>query len=72
MSEGEFRLRELEEDGMIKRRVSTDVFPVRSEYSLTPMGAGLVDVLRGMREWAIKWKVKNVHCDSATCAECEI
>ena len=66
------RLRELEKDGLIKRRISTDSFPVKSEYSLTPMGSDLVEVIRGMRGWAIKWNVKNAHCESASCAECDI
>ncbi len=66
------RLRELENDGLIKKRVHAETFPVKSEYSLTPMGSDLVTVIRGMREWAIKWNVKNAFCENASCAECEI
>jgi DNA-binding HxlR family transcriptional regulator len=66
------RLRELEKDGLIKRRVEAQSFPISSEYSLTDMGKGLVSVIRDMRQWAIKWNVKNSYCESASCDECDI
>jgi DNA-binding HxlR family transcriptional regulator len=44
------QLRELEADGIVKRRVYREV-PPRVEYSLTPMGRGLMPILEELRDW---------------------
>jgi DNA-binding HxlR family transcriptional regulator len=66
------RLRELEKQRLLKRRLEAETFPVKSEYILTPMGRDLVGVIREMRQWAIKWKIGNSHCEVASCEECDI
>ena len=64
------RLRELEEEGIVTRRVDASSFPVRSEYTLTESGLELVDVIRGIKGWALKWKVENIACGSQDCRVC--
>jgi DNA-binding HxlR family transcriptional regulator len=44
-------LRELERDGLITRRAFATV-PVTVEYSLTPLGASLCEVIETLRTWA--------------------
>ena len=44
-------LRNLEEDGMIKRKVFPEI-PPRVEYSLTPLGQGLLEQVRLLGDWA--------------------
>lgn len=44
-------LRGLERDGVVRRRVYPTV-PPKVEYSLTPLGRGLTDVITGIRTWA--------------------
>ncbi len=44
-------LRDLERLGLVSRRVFAEV-PPRVEYSLTPLGRSLVQVLDDIREWA--------------------
>lgn len=44
-------LRALERDGLVRRRVYAEV-PPRVEYSLTPLGASLAEVVAAVRVWA--------------------
>ena len=64
------RLREVEEEGIVTRRVDASSFPVRSEYTLTESGLELVDVIRGIKGWALKWKIENIACGSQDCRVC--
>ncbi|WP_456272002.1 winged helix-turn-helix transcriptional regulator [Bacillus sp. AK031] len=48
------RLKELEEEGIIKRVVFNEK-PVRIEYCLTEMGKELKPVLEEVQIWAAKW-----------------
>lgn len=43
-------LRELESDGVIKRKVFAEV-PPRVEYSLTKKGKSLLPIINNMRKW---------------------
>lgn len=45
------RLRDLERDGMVERRVYASI-PPRVEYTLTPMGESLITVANTVRLWA--------------------
>lgn len=49
------QLRELEEDGVIHRRVYPEV-PPKVEYSLTPFGQSLQPILLLMREWGEEYR----------------
>jgi len=48
------RLKELEREGIIARRVIPST-PVRIEYSLTPKGRELEQVVRALQAWADRW-----------------
>ena len=45
------KLRELERDGIIVRKIFASV-PPRVDYSLTPFGSTLIDLLDAVRVWA--------------------
>jgi DNA-binding HxlR family transcriptional regulator len=64
------RLRELEAEGIVTRRVDASSFPVKSEYTLTESGLELVDVIRGIKHWALKWKIDNIPCGGQDCKVC--
>lgn len=49
------RLRELEEAGLIERRVE-DGKPVHVSYSLTEKGRGLIPAVRAVESWATDWR----------------
>lgn len=48
------RLKELEEEGIVKRRVFAEV-PVRVEYELTDKGRALQPVYEQISRWAQRW-----------------
>lgn len=51
-------LKELEETGIMERRVILDR-PVAVEYRLTGMGEDLFDAIRGLERWANRWVLKE-------------
>lgn len=64
------RLKELSNQGLIKKRVDSSSFPIRCEYSLTKSGQEFIGVIKGMKVWALKWKYKNEECKSTDCKKC--
>jgi DNA-binding HxlR family transcriptional regulator len=48
------RLKELESEGIIERRVHPET-PVRIEYVLTPKGEELRQIVEAVQTWADKW-----------------
>lgn len=45
------QLRELEEDGIVARKVISDKIPINVEYSLTEKGKGIIPILALMEQW---------------------
>jgi DNA-binding HxlR family transcriptional regulator len=50
--------------------VDSSSFPVRSEYSLTDSGLEIIDIVKDMKRWALKWKITNIECGGQDCREC--
>ena len=48
------QLKELESSGIVVRKVFAEV-PVRVEYSLTEIGVSLLDPIKSLYEWAVKY-----------------
>jgi DNA-binding HxlR family transcriptional regulator len=64
------RLKELEEEGLVEKSFDGSSFPVRSEYSLTESGLEIVEIVKEMKRWALKWKITNIECSCQDCSEC--
>jgi len=64
------RLKELEAEGVVTKKIDATTFPVRSEYTLTSSGLELVDIIRGIKMWALKWKIENLPCGKQDCSAC--
>ena len=45
------QLKQLEEDGVIKRKVYTSKPPLKVEYSLTEFGSTLIPILQAIADW---------------------
>ncbi|MFO8052165.1 MAG: helix-turn-helix domain-containing protein [Thermoplasmatota archaeon] len=66
------RLKELEAEGLITKRVDASRVPIKVEYELTESGLDLVDVIKGFKGWALKWKVESTVCEKLDCKECSL
>ena len=64
------RLKELEEEGLLTKEIDVTSFPIKSEYTLTESGLEIVDVIRGIKKWALKWKIDNIPCGKQDCKVC--
>jgi DNA-binding HxlR family transcriptional regulator len=64
------RLKELEKEGLVKKMVDASEFPVKSIYSLTKSGEDFIKIIKGIKKWALKWKLKYRVCEQADCGEC--
>lgn len=66
------RLKELEDEGILTRHVDATAFPIRTEYTLTECGLGIVDVIRTIKRWALQWKIENIPCGEQDCKACTL
>jgi DNA-binding HxlR family transcriptional regulator len=64
------RLKELEDEGLVRRHVETGNFPIKSEYTLTGSGLEIVEIIKGIKRWALKWKIENIACGEQACENC--
>ncbi len=64
------RLQELEKEGLVVNRVDSTTFPVKSEYTLTESGLEIIEIIKDMKRWALKWKISNIECGSQDCCQC--
>ncbi len=64
------RLKELESEGLIEKRVDTSTIPVKSEYRLTEASKELMVIIQDLKMWSLKWKVDNPCCGRTDCRLC--
>ena len=66
------RLKELEKEGLIAKKISAKSFPVKCEYSLTKTGKDFIGIIKNLKKWALKWKLGSEMCRNAKCKDCEL
>ncbi|MEK6960538.1 MAG: helix-turn-helix domain-containing protein [Nanoarchaeota archaeon] len=66
------RLKELEKEGLISKKVHTQTTPIRCDYSLTQSGKEFVAALDGFKRWASRWKEGGTVCPPTKCESCGI
>jgi len=66
------RLKELERESLIEKKIDAKEFPIKSEYRLTEEGKDFINVVKKIKKWSLKWKKKNSNCEEIDCKDCEI
>lgn len=64
------RLKELEEEGLVEKNIEAGSVPIRSEYTLTGSGLEMVEVIKDIKQWALRWKIDNLACGAQDCHDC--
>lgn len=64
------RLKELELEGLVDKKVDSTAFPLKSEYTLTTSGLEMIGIIKDMKLWALRWKISNIKCGSQDCSQC--
>ncbi len=63
------RLKELEKEGVITKKVDSSTVPIKSEYSLTKRGDDFIEIIKKIKEWTMKYgEFKRCKMD---CKECQ-
>ncbi len=66
------RLKELEQEGLIIKKIDLAHFPKKSEYSITASGKEFLHVIKELKCWSLKWKVHDDTCEQMNCQNCQI
>ena len=66
------RLKELEQEGLITKKIEFNTFPRKSEYSLTASGKEFFHVIKELKRWSLKWKFQNEACGQTICQNCRV
>ena len=66
------RLKELERENLIEKRVNAAEFPIKSEYRLTEAGKDFISVIKKIKKWSLKWKKNSKTCEETDCKDCEV
>jgi len=64
------RLKELEREGLISKKVDSSTVPIKSEYSLTKRGDEFIEIIKQIKQWTLRWG-QYKRCKSQDCKECE-
>ena len=64
------RLKELEKEKIITKKIDTRGFPIKCEYALTDSGKDIIRIIKDMKRWALRWKITNEQCALQDCKEC--
>ena len=66
------RLKELEEKGILEKKVFTDKAPFRTSYKLTKKGEDLQDIVSNLKKWYMRYSDKILGCDRKECVTCPL
>jgi DNA-binding HxlR family transcriptional regulator len=66
------RLKELENEGLVTKKIVAKGFPIKCEYSLTDSGKDFIKIIKDIKKWSLHWKYTNTVCMKQDCRYCEL
>lgn len=66
------RLKELGEDGLVKRTLDETTDPMVYTYSLSESGAEFIEIIQSIKKWGLEWKFENKACELSKCKNCKL
>ncbi len=66
------RLKELEKQGLAKKRIDASSIPINCHYSLSKSGEDFIKTIKQMKSWALKWNIDNRVCSISDCKNCKL
>ena len=66
------RLKELEDNGLINKKIDSKSIPIKTEYSLTEQGKDFVPIIKYIKKWGLKWNFENEECKNTQCKNCSL
>jgi len=66
------RLKELEKEELVKKKIDSSIFPIKCEYALTGSGREFIDIIKEIKQWSLKWKIENEVCKDSDCEKCTL
>jgi DNA-binding HxlR family transcriptional regulator len=66
------RLKELENEKIIKKQIDNTKIPINTYYSLTKSGIELVKIIQSMKKWGLNFKFNNKDCFNFNCKNCNL
>ncbi len=63
------RLKEMEKEGLLLKKVDSSTVPIKSEYSLTKKGEEFIGIIEQIKQWTIKHNPVR-KCTSKNCKHC--
>ncbi len=64
------RLKELKKNGLIEKKIDAKQIPIKTFYSLTHSGKDFIRIIKSIKNWALKWNIKNEICRKTNCKKC--
>lgn len=63
------RLKEMEKEGLLIKKVDSTSVPIKSEYSLTKKGEEFIGIIDNIKRWVLRHKPVKM-CTSKNCKQC--
>lgn len=63
------RLKEMEKEGLLTKKVDSSTVPIKSEYTLTKKGEDFLEIIKHIKQWVLKYKLAK-KCTAKDCKHC--
>ena len=66
------RLKELEKEKLLEKKIDNSRVPIKCEYKLTKSGKDFISIIKQMKKWALKCGKASETCNIQECKMCGV